>query len=133
MASALEAQGEFEAAAAALDKWLAENPGHFLEPLAVVDAARCNREAGNFDRARVICEDYKVAHPDDVVAQARLDEALALIAQAERAAAKAAAEPAAGEPAAEEAETTTPQAEEPTEEAAPEVPAEEPAPKAQAE
>jgi predicted negative regulator of RcsB-dependent stress response len=123
VASALEAQGEYEAAASALDGWLEKNAGHFLEPLAVVDAARCHREAGNYDRARVICEDYKVAHPDDEVAQARLDEALALIAQAERAASKAAAEP----------ETTTPQAEEPAEKAALEAPAEEATPEAQAE
>lgn len=93
VAASLEAQGETEAACAAYDAWLEAHKGHFLETLAAGDAVRCHAAAGNFGRARVIAEDCKVAHPDDAVAQARFDEALQLVAQAERAASAASAAP----------------------------------------
>lgn len=91
-AACLEALGEREAAAAAYDAWLEGHKGHPREPVAVVDAVRCHQDAGQFAEARVLAEDYLVAHPDDAVAQARLEAALKGVAQAERAAAAKAAE-----------------------------------------
>ena len=106
VASCLEALGEREAAAAAYDAWLAAHKGHAQEALATVDAVRCHKDAGQFAEARVLAEDFLVAHPDDDVARARLEDALKSVAQAERAAAEA-AEAAPEEPAAEEEEATS--------------------------
>jgi len=107
-AACLEALGEPAAAADAIEAWLEAHPGHFMENQATLDAVRCRREAGQFARARVLCEDYELARAGDEAAVSRAQEALALVGQAERAA-DAAGEAPAEAPAAEAAPAAEPE------------------------